>query len=63
MLTAEQYRAKAANCEGRAAKMADRDLKAQYHDIARQWHELAKRTEAARPVLSNSGPVANRRIL
>ena len=42
---ADEYRAKAAECDQRAAATPDVDIKQQFEDLARQWREMAKQTE------------------
>ena len=42
---AEEYRAKAAECEQRAASIRDAEIKAHYHELARQWGEMANQIE------------------
>jgi hypothetical protein len=42
---AEEYRAKAAECDQRAASIRDAKVKAQYQELARQWRELAKQAD------------------
>jgi hypothetical protein len=37
----EEYRAKARECEGRAAQMPDSDLKEQMLEIAKKWQDVA----------------------
>jgi hypothetical protein len=37
----EEYRAKARECEGRAAQMPDSDLKEQMLEIAKKWQDMA----------------------
>jgi len=39
--TAEEYRAKAAECDQRAESSRDPDIKDALKDLARQWRELA----------------------
>jgi hypothetical protein len=42
---ADEYRAKAAECDHRAAATSDIDIKEQFEDLARQWREMAKQAE------------------
>jgi hypothetical protein len=41
----DRYRAKAAECEAAARKVADQRAREAYLDIARQWRELAAQVE------------------
>ena len=41
----EQFRARAAECEQRAAASRDPEVKRQYQELARQWHELAEQAD------------------
>jgi hypothetical protein len=43
---ADEYRAKAAECERRAAATLDPDIKEQFEDLARQWRAMAKQAES-----------------
>jgi len=44
-LSAEEYRARAAQCERMAERNRDPTLKAQYLELARQWRDLAQQVE------------------
>jgi hypothetical protein len=44
-LSAEDYRARAAQCERMAERHRDQTFKAQYVELARQWRDLAERAE------------------
>jgi hypothetical protein len=46
---ADEYRAKAAECDHRAAGAADPDIKEQFEDLARQWRVMAKQAERMFP--------------
>jgi hypothetical protein len=41
----EEYRAKAAECDQRAASIRDTEVKAHYQELARQWREMANQIE------------------
>jgi hypothetical protein len=38
---AQQYRAKAAECDQRAATTEHADIKEQFEELARQWRDMA----------------------
>jgi hypothetical protein len=42
---ADEYRAKAAECDHRAAATPYSDIKEQFEDLARSWREMAKQAE------------------
>jgi len=44
-LSAEDYRARAAQCERMAERNRDPTLKAQYLELASQWRDLAQQVE------------------
>jgi len=45
MTAAEQYRARAKECEDKAERVLDYEAKRIYEDLARQWREMAERDE------------------
>ena len=45
MKAAEQYRARAKECEDKAKRVVDYEAKRIYEDLARQWREMAERAE------------------
>jgi hypothetical protein len=45
MMTPEQYRVKAVECEKQAALTRDYSVKQGYLDLARQWRHLAEQAE------------------
>jgi hypothetical protein len=54
---ADEYRAKARECEGRAEQMRDPFIKQQLIDIAQKWHTIAAYEEkygAGSPQLADS---------
>jgi hypothetical protein len=49
---AQEYRAKAAECEAIATITADPKIKATYSDLAKQWRDLARQVDTLeRPAL------------
>jgi hypothetical protein len=42
---AEEYRARAAECEALAADVSDPKIKATYADLAKQWRDLARQVD------------------
>jgi hypothetical protein len=42
---AEEYRAKAAECEQHAESIRDAYIKGHYQELARQWREMAEQIE------------------
>jgi|HubBroStandDraft_1064217.scaffolds.fasta_scaffold1280414_1 hypothetical protein len=48
---AEEYRARAAECEALAADVFDSKIKATYADLTKQWRDLARQVDTLeRPV-------------
>ena len=45
MTAAEQYRARAKDCEDKAERVVDYEAKRIYEDLARRWREMAERAE------------------
>jgi hypothetical protein len=42
---AQQYRAKAAECDQRAATTEHADIKEQFEELARQWRDMAEQID------------------